>query len=166
MELAATNVTGLISIAPAPHGNIMNNQPPVPDDEAIKFDEDAMQQLFCNAPRFPRGAIDEYRRSLCSMSPGVFNALGSMNGSQALVIDDWASVADIPKLVVAGDHDQLVGQQISSQVAESLGALHVTVGTDWGLPGFGHMIPIESGSEEILARCLEWFVVHRRSVQR
>ena len=92
------------------------------------------------------------------MSPGVFNALSSTNGSGALVIDDFAAIASIPKLVIAGDHDQLVTKQMSSAVAESLSAPHVSVGKDWGLNGFGHMIPVESSSEEILKRCLDWFV--------
>src|ERR1700682_3146846 len=159
MEGASKHVTGLVSIAPAPHGNIIGHEshPPFPDDRAINFDEDAMRRFFCNAPRFPKDSIDQYRRSLCSMSPGVFNALGSRNGSRALVIDDFASIASIPKLVVAGDNDQLVPYEMSSMVAESLGARHITVGKDWGLSGFGHMIPIESGSEEILKRCLDWF---------
>jgi len=157
MEVASEQVTGLISIAPAPHGNIAGAGRPVPDDQPIAFDEEAMQRFFCNAPRFPRDSIDQYRRSLCSLSPGVFNALASANGSQALVIDDPARIARIPKLVVAGDDDRLVPAQISSAVAESLGARHVTVGKDWGLLGFGHMIPIERGSEEILKRCLDWF---------
>ena len=79
------------------------------------------------------------------------------NGSQALAINDSASVASIPKLVVAGDNDQLVTDQMSSTVAESLKARHIAVGKDWGLAGFGHMIPIENGSEEILKPCLDWF---------
>jgi predicted esterase len=97
------------------------------------------------------------------MSPGVFNAAASSNGSRAFVIEDFASIASIPKLVVAGDNDQLVTNQMSSKVAESLGARHVTVGKDWGLDGFGHMIPIENGSEEILKRCLDWFADARGS---
>jgi pimeloyl-ACP methyl ester carboxylesterase len=157
MEVASQHVTGLLSIAPAPHGNIAGSQPPVPSDQAICFNEDAMQRFFCNAPRFPKDSIDQYRRSLCSMSPGVFNALASMNGSQALVIDDFATVDSIPKLVIAGDNDQLVPDQVSSTVAASLQAQHIAVGKDWGLLGFGHMIPVENGSEEILKRCLDWF---------
>jgi hypothetical protein len=62
------------------------------------------------------------------MSPGAFNALSSTNGSRALMIEDFSTVASIPKLVVAGDHDQLVTNQMSSTVAESLRAPHVTVG--------------------------------------
>jgi pimeloyl-ACP methyl ester carboxylesterase len=116
-----------------------------------------MQRFFCNAPNFPKYSIDQYRRSLCLMSPGVFNAAAPTNGSRDLVIDDFTGIASIPKLVVAGDNDQLVTDEMSSMVAKSLGALHITVGKDWGLPGFGHMIPIEDGSEEILKRCLEWF---------
>jgi alpha-beta hydrolase superfamily lysophospholipase len=83
--------------------------------------------------------------------------LNSGNGNRDLVIDDFAGIASIPKLVVAGDNDQLVTHERSTAVAESLGAPHISVGKDWGLPGFGHMIPIESGSEEILKRCLDWF---------
>jgi predicted alpha/beta hydrolase family esterase len=161
-EVASKRVTGLISIAPAPHGNIAGNRPPVPGDQAITFDEDMMRRFFCNAPRFPQDSINQYRRSLCSMSPGVFNALSSINGSRALVIDDFVSLASIPKLVIAGDNDQLVTDQMSSSVAESLGAPHIAVGKDWDLFGFGQMIPIESGSEEILKRCLDWFADARR----
>jgi predicted alpha/beta hydrolase family esterase len=162
MEVASQHVTGLLSIAPAPHGNITGNRSPLPDDQPISFNEDAMQRFFCNAPRFPKDSIDQYRRSLCLMSPRVFNAAASSNGSRAFVIDDFASVASIPKLVVAGDNDQLVTAQMSLMVAESLGARHITVGTDWGLSGFGHMIPIETGSEEILKRCLDWFADAKR----
>ena len=157
MEQASKNVTGLISIAPAPHGNIAGNRSPLPEDKTIVFDEDSMRRFFCNAPNFPKDSIDNYRRSLCSMSPGVFNAASSSNGSRAFVIDDFAAIAPIPKLVVAGDNDQLVTGARSLAVAESLKAPHITVGKDWGLPGFGHMIPIENGSEEILKRCLDWF---------
>jgi pimeloyl-ACP methyl ester carboxylesterase len=158
MEAAPGRVTGLISIAPAPHGNVRgaSRQVPRPDDEPIVFDEAAMQRFFCNAPRFPKEAIDQYRLSLCAMSPGVFNALGDANASRALVIDNMVSVASIRKLVVAGDHDQLVPAQMSAAVAQSLGGTHITVGEDWGLGGFGHMIPIETGSDEILKRCLDW----------
>jgi len=52
---------------------------------------------------------------------------------------------------------------MSSAVAESLGALHVTVGKDWGLTGYGHMIPVENDSAEILKRCLDWFVDARKA---
>ena len=42
MDVASQHVTGLISIAPAPHGNIAGNRPPLPADQAINFNEDAM----------------------------------------------------------------------------------------------------------------------------
>jgi hypothetical protein len=48
------------------------------------------------------------------------------------VIEDFASMASIPKLVVAGDNDQIVTGPRSLKVAESLGARHVVVGKDWG----------------------------------
>lgn len=159
MDEAPKHVTGLISIAPAPHGNIAGDRgrAPISSDQLIAFDEAAMQRFFCNAQRFSRNSIDQYRRSLCAMSPGVFNAASSGNGSRDLVIEDFAGIVSIPKLVVAGDNDQLVTLERSAAVAESLGAPHISVGKDWGLSGFGHMIPIETGSEEILKRCLDWF---------
>ena len=153
--MAPNLVTGLISLAPAPHGNIADNRP-VPEDRPIIVDENAMRRAFCSALRFPRDSIETYKRSLCAMSPKVFNAVAS-GGSRALVIDDFACMASIPKLVVAADHDPIVTEPRSSRVAESLGARHVLVGKDWGLDGFGHMIPDETGSEEILKRCLAWF---------
>jgi pimeloyl-ACP methyl ester carboxylesterase len=154
-DLAPNLVTGLISLAPAPHGNIADNLP-VPEDRPIIVDENAMRRTFCCAPRFPKDSIERYRRSLCAMSPRVFNAVAS-GGSRARVIDDFACMASIPKLVVGADHDPIVTEPRSSRVAESLGARHVLVGKDRGLDGFGHMIPVESGSEEILKRCLAWF---------
>lgn len=159
MEFAPEHVTGLVSIAPAPHGNVDHGPPraPLPNDQAILFDEAAMQAFFCNAPRFPIEAIEQYRRSLCGMSPGVMNALGAGSLRSDLLIEDPASVSAIPKLIVAGDNDQLVVSSMSMAIAASLGAPHITVGKDWDLNGFGHMIPIEHGSEEILMRCLDWF---------
>jgi pimeloyl-ACP methyl ester carboxylesterase len=156
MELAPEHVTGFISVAPAPHANVIEPKAFVPPTQPITFDESAVRKFFCNAPRFPIGYIDQYRRSLCSMSPGVFNAVGSGKDILELFIGDFSAIARIPKVVIAGDHDQLVSFQVSLAIAESLGAQHVTVGRDWGLFGFGHMIPIESGSEAILGRCLEW----------
>jgi hypothetical protein len=149
--VAAEHVTGLISIAPAPGGNLPGDRAPVPDDQPVTFDEDAMRRFFCNAPRFPQKAIDQYRRSLCAMSPGVFNALSSVNGSQDLVIEDLAAFAPISKRVVAATTINS-SAAISTAVATSLGAAHITVGKDWGLASFGHMIPIETGSDEILDR--------------
>ena len=42
MDVASKNVTGLVSIAPALHGNITSNRPPLPDDRVINFDEDSL----------------------------------------------------------------------------------------------------------------------------
>ena len=46
MELASEQVTGLISVAPGPHGNVKGNRPPLPDDRAITFNEDSMPSDF------------------------------------------------------------------------------------------------------------------------
>ena len=38
----------------APHGNIANDRPTLPGDQAIVFGEDTMRRFFCNAPNFSR----------------------------------------------------------------------------------------------------------------
>jgi hypothetical protein len=61
MAVASKSVTGLISIAPAPHGNLPGSQEPTHADRAIVFDDEMTRKFFCNAPRFPKDAIDQYR---------------------------------------------------------------------------------------------------------
>jgi len=149
-------ISGFIAVAPAPPP-ILPDMPPAqfPEDTPIRFDEEAMRHSFTNADRFPIAALDVYRRSLCDLSPSMFNSLGSTQSDQALAIHDRTKVTAISSLVIAGDQDQLVPKEISKAVAEFLDADHIVVGSDWGLEGFGHMMPIEVGSEAILERALE-----------
>jgi len=152
----------IIALAPAPPGNLRGSRPPAPPDEAVRFDADHLRQFFCNADLFPLAAFDRYRRTLCALSPSIFNAVAARNGSSDLVLERLAEIAAVPTLVIGAEQDQLVPASISGAVADLLKADYVMVGRDWGLPGFGHMMPIEIGSEAILERALDWFCTRRR----
>jgi pimeloyl-ACP methyl ester carboxylesterase len=156
LEQTDAQILAFVAVAPGPPGNLRSALPPNPSDKSVRFDEARIQQFFANGPRFPTQVLTAYRRSLGDISPAIFNAVGSKDGSQDLVIRDLARVRSIPSLVVAGDMDALVPGGISKAVAEFLDADYVLVGQDWGLAGFGHMMPIEIGSEAILDRILNW----------
>jgi len=149
-------VEALVAIAPAPMGNLKAPRPLFPLDRPVWFDDATAERYFANAERFPAAAMDAYRRSLSDFSPSIMNAVASRDGSNALVVGEPGSLRSLPGLVVAGEQDDLVPRNVSMAVAEFLGAEHVLTGSDWDLPGFGHMIPIEVGSEQVLARICEW----------
>src|SRR5258708_26211327 len=108
-----------------------------------------MRRFFCGAPNFAKDSIDNYRRSLCSMSPGVFNAAASSNGSRAFVIEDFASISSIPKLVVAGGHDKLVSYPRASVVGEAPRTPHLALGGEWGVSGVRHLRSTSHGFRAI-----------------
>jgi pimeloyl-ACP methyl ester carboxylesterase len=156
METAPELVTGFFAVAPAPPALFESPNPAVAEDRPIRFGEAEVRALFSNADRFPIQALDQYRRSLCDFSPSIFNAVAGKRESPELTIRDRAVVRRIPAIVIAGDQDRLVSEQVSRGLAEFLDAEHVLVGRDWGLAGYGHMMPIEVGSEAILERALHW----------
>jgi len=99
--------------------------------------------------------VREYRRSLCDTSPAVVNAvLGQDNGS--LTIRNVEKLNACAAIVLAGDQDVLTPVAATAAVAEFMGAEYVLTGRDWGPSGFGHMIPIEVGSEQLLEKLVEW----------
>jgi len=155
LDQAPNLVSGFIAVAPAPPGIFQAPGPLAAEDRPIRFDEAAMRASFTNADRFPHQAIDAYRRTLCDLSPSIFNAVASSYDNHPLAVTTPSALASIRSLVIAGDQDQLVVEGVSRAVAEFLGAKHVSVGRDWGLHGFGHMMPVEIGSEDILDRALQ-----------
>jgi pimeloyl-ACP methyl ester carboxylesterase len=161
MDNAPDTVSSFIAVAPAPPGIIESPNPKAPEDRAIRFGEKEVRQFFSNADRFPIEALDQYRRSLCDLSPSIFNAVAGKRETPELSIRERSRLREIPTIVIAGDQDHLVSEQRSRTIAEYLDAQHVLVGRDWGLTGFGHMMPIEVGSEEILRRALDWWTTSR-----
>lgn len=160
MEAEPELVTGFFAVAPAPPGLRESPRPAAPEDRPIRFDEAQVRALFANADRFPLQALDHYRRSLCDFSPSIFNAVAGKRGGPEFRIPDPSRLRGVPSLVIAGDQDCLVLEEVSRALADFLGGEHVLVGRDWDLPGFGHMMPIEVGSEDILDRALDWLAGH------
>jgi pimeloyl-ACP methyl ester carboxylesterase len=128
---------------------------PLPSLESyVRFDEATVRGVFANASRFPHNALNVYMRSLCELSPSVFAAVGSVEGGADIDVADMGPLAEIPSIVVAGEEDCLTPEFTTRIAAHYLQCDLISVGRDWGLPGFGHMIPIEIGSEQILDRAL------------
>lgn len=154
MDLEPGLVTHFIAMNPAPPSILDVDRPPAPTDRPVRFDDEAVRALFANAGRFPQAALSAYRRSLYDLSPSILNAVSSTKDAQALAIRDKSRIQAIASIVVAGEADRLAPLPISEAVANLLACEHILVGRDWGFDGFGHMIPIEQGSEEILFRAL------------
>jgi hypothetical protein len=84
------------------------------------------------------------------------HALGNSDGSSSLVVTDLDKLRSLPRIVVVGDQDHLTDPTRTELVAQVLMVDQVVTGPDWGLEGFGHMIPIEVGSEKLLFKLLDW----------
>lgn len=149
-------VEAFVAITPAPVGGVASAAPGGgPSGSPLRLDENQIFRVFTNSDRFPRDFAREYRRSLCGTSPAVVNAvLGQDNGS--LTIRSVRNLNACPAIVLAGDQDVLTPASATAAAADFLGADYVLAGRDWGLSGFGHMIPIEIGSEQLLEKLLKW----------
>jgi pimeloyl-ACP methyl ester carboxylesterase len=73
-----------------------------------------------------------------------------------LVIHHTDKLTGLPSLVVASEQDALTPPSRTIAIADFLKADHIVLGVDWGLPGFGHLMPIERGNELITERVLDW----------
>jgi pimeloyl-ACP methyl ester carboxylesterase len=149
-------VTGLVAISPAPLGNMTSERVEVPPDQPIVVSREAIEAVLANSDRFPQAFVGTYERSLCPLSPAVVHALGNSDGSSSLVVTDLDKLRSLPRIVVVGDQDHLTDPTRTELVAQVLMVDQVVTGPDWGLEGFGHMIPIEVGSEKLLFKLLDW----------
>ncbi len=154
-DLAPNLVRGIVALTPGPIGNVPVCLPLRPLDVPARFDRDAALRFFANADRFPMEAFDAYLGSLVPMSSSIENALGD-RGDSSLRIERSEIVRRRPILFIAGDQDQLTIEPITRPIAELLKVPYIRPGVDWDLRGFGHMIPIERGSEAIAERVLAW----------
>jgi alpha-beta hydrolase superfamily lysophospholipase len=153
-------VRAFVAVAPAEPGNVESDRPLASERFPLSLTADVATRLFTRAPRFPHDATVDYLKTICDYSPSVQNALGDLDRSGSLVINDASQVAAVPSLVLAGDDDQLTTSAVTLRVAEFLKAEHIMAGRDWGMFGFGHMMPIETGSERLLDRVVDW-IDHR-----
>ncbi|MCI0142066.1 alpha/beta fold hydrolase [Arthrobacter bambusae] len=156
IETAPESVRAFVCLAPSAPGNIPQAWPGLPTTQPYKIGADEAARTLANSERFPREYFDEYLSSLCDLSPSVQNACGNVDGSGTLMIRNVARLTAVRSLVIAAEQDALSPTESSIEVADFLQAEFVLLGRDWGLPGFGHMMPIERGSEQILDRISQW----------
>jgi pimeloyl-ACP methyl ester carboxylesterase len=156
IEASADNVAAFIAVAPAPLGNIDQHRPWAPTDRPLVMSADYIARYFTNSDRFPHEALDNYLRSTWDLSPTLTNASANLDHSGVLVVDDIEKLTGLPSLVVASEQDALTPPSRTIAMANFLNADHIVLGADWGLAGFGHMMPIEKGNELITRRLLDW----------
>ena len=148
-------MTALVALSPAVFGNVPTERSPAPLGQLVVQDRTRIEDIFTNSDRFPHGFIDDYERSLCPLSPAVHNALGNMDGEGGLVIHEVDKLRALPRMVVVGEQDRATPPARTRAIAQFLHVDQVVTGPTWGIEGFGHMIPIELGSEEILFKVLD-----------
>ena len=172
-EQAPGAVAAIIGVAPGAPANILPVLPddaaevaklsrdtslgcPVmlPEDRPVTVDEAFIRSFWANAPRFPTAAFAQYRQSIVPESARLFNERFNIGG-RGLRIDDPASLAEIPILIVTGDHDPRHPRGMDEATARYLGAEFVWL-PDRGIAGNGHMPMIEDNSDEIAALLLAW----------
>jgi pimeloyl-ACP methyl ester carboxylesterase len=85
----------------------------------------------------------------------VYNELGARVGDY-LRIRDLEAVRSVPTVVVAAEQDRMCSQEETEALAVLTGGDYRLLGRDWALPGYGHLAPIERGSERIAEHVLSW----------
>ena len=172
-ENLSDKVASVVGIAPGPPANI---QTLLPDDpaivESLKFDQskgcpvysqlgktvyvnrDFIENFWANGPRFPKGAVNEYAKSIVGESARVLNERFNI-GAGGLMLRAPEIVAKRPILIVTGDHDLRHPKDVDGAVASYLNADALWL-ADVGVVGNGHMLMIEDNSAEIAALIATW----------
>lgn len=172
-EQAHASVAAIIGIAPGAPANILKVLPddpaevaklsqdvslgcPVclPEDKPVRVGRDFIESFWANAPRFPKHGLDTYALAIVPESAGLFNERFNIGG-RGLRIDDPASLAKLPILIMTGDHDPRHPRAMDEATARYIGAEFVWL-PDRGITGNGHMPMIEDNSDEIAALLQEW----------
>ncbi|MET4783491.1 alpha/beta fold hydrolase [Glaciihabitans sp. UYNi722] len=156
VETISSPPDALIFLSPAPLGNSAGERQIVPLDRSFIYSPERATAVFTTSARFPKNHRRNYLRSLVGTSPSVMNALSNGDGLGTLLISDLERLRLIPSLVIVGGDDMLTIPPATATFARIVGAEHVELESDWNLAGFGHMIPIENGSDAVLERILNW----------
>jgi pimeloyl-ACP methyl ester carboxylesterase len=148
-------VKAIVGLNPGQPGNIPFAFPVVDEATAFITAAELARDVFAGSQRFPIEHFEEYYASLVPMSPRLFNEVGARRGD-GLVLKNTDVVAQRPILLVAAEEDKLVPRADIEALVDLVGADYVLVGRDWELEGFGHLIPIERGTEQLASRALDW----------
>ena len=87
----------------------------------------------------------ESGRSFAEMVTAEFGAVG-----------DPTPFAGVPSLLVAADPEFGIGAATVEGYRDQFDVPVAWVGADWGLPGHGHSLVVELGTDEIAGRLLDW----------
>jgi len=171
-------IAAIVGIAPSPPGNIQP-MPPVlsrgadfvevkglamtlrlplnaPNYASEKFVRD---KLVGKSTRFPRDRIVGYHASLRAIAPKLLYQRQNVEGSQ-IKVDDTASFSGKPILIVTGEHDIDHPRDEDGRTADWLRQQGAKVDyrflADEGIGGNGHMMMLESNSDQIAGLIAEW----------
>ena len=172
-EQAPAAVVAILGVAPGAPANILTALPedpaevaklsqdvslgcPVclPEDQPVRVGRAFIREFWANAPRFPKQSLDAYALGIVPESARVFNERFNIGG-RGLRIEDPASLARHPILIVTGGHDPRHPRAMDEATARYLGAEFVWL-PDRGIVGNGHMPMIEDNNEVVAALLLEW----------
>lgn len=172
-EQAPSTVVAIVGVAPGAPANILRVLPedpaevaklshdvslgcPVclPEDRPVRVGREFIRDFWANAPRFPKQSLDAYALGIVPESARLFNERFNIGG-RGLRIEDPASLAHHPILIVTGDHDLRHPRAMDEATARYLGAEFAWL-PDRGIVGNGHMLMIEDNSDVVAALLLEW----------
>lgn len=132
---------------------ISSRDPYFPDEAWSK------RKLVGEGSRFPKASVDSYLRTLISLSPRILYERLNVEGSQ-LKITDYGHFAGKPVLVLIGTHDVDHSAKIDMPTVEWLnknGAKAEFLSlSDVGIEGNGHMMMLESNSDEVAKVIEDW----------
>ncbi len=166
-------VAAVVGVAPGPPANLLKELPNDPAElKKLEFDEEAgcpvfaspeipvvvtdtfIRQFWANSPRFPRGAIDSYARSIVPESARILNERFNIGGA-GLRVKDIERVRQRPIMVVTGDCDPRHPAAVDARLAEFLGARFLWL-PSVGCNGNGHLPMCEDNSDEVVSHVLSW----------
>jgi pimeloyl-ACP methyl ester carboxylesterase len=169
-ETVPDQVAAIIGVAPVPPANIREGSfpaasaigqsfvtsgpgPALPEDKPAWYKLDAARNAFASASNFPAEAMDQYYPSLVPESARAINELMNIDGKGLTA--DPKKFANVPKVIVTGDQDPRHPREVDAQTAKFLGADHIYL-ADVGLPGHGHPMYLDKGSDKIAQVILDW----------
>jgi pimeloyl-ACP methyl ester carboxylesterase len=177
-ELAASQVVGIVGIAPGPPGNIQpaaevtgetaediliqtpQRRGRISKQASTRSDREFVEdKLVGTSARFPRAHLAAYGKMLTPTASRLLYERQNTLGSQVRV-QDPGCFAGKPVLIVTGDQDRDHPREIDEPIADWLaghGALTQFVWlADRGITGNGHMLMMEENSDEIADLVIDW----------
>lgn len=166
-------VAAIVGIAPGPPANIQKSLPddpiaiaklqydqnagcPIysPQNKPVWVSRDFIRQFWASSPKFPKDAFETYASSIVPESASILNERFHIGG-KGLSLANPEVVSERPVLIVTGELDPRHSKMIDFQLAEFLNAKHLWL-PQVGVLGNGHMLMIETNSDEIADLIGNW----------